>query len=102
MDKGHVGRRPRDSLEGERLHGADVAAAAGRVQADLAAGLQVGHGDGAFFGAGKDGHDAAEGGRGAELGEEVDGEAEAGVVGDGDGEVEAFFGFLIWRGVRMG
>jgi hypothetical protein len=68
-----------------------VAAAAAEV--GFAAGLPVARVDGAFFGACEDGDDAAEVGRGAELREEVYGEAQARVVGYGEGEVQAFFGF---------
>lgn len=45
--------------------------------------LEVGHVDAAFFAGCEDGDDAAEGGGAADMGEEVDDEAGAGVVGEG-------------------
>jgi hypothetical protein len=53
--------------------------------------LVVGHVEGAFFGGAEDGDDASEGGGPLQEGEEVDDEADAGVVGDGCGVMEAFF-----------
>jgi hypothetical protein len=54
--------------------------------------LQVGGIEGAFLGGGEDGDDAAEGGGTVEEREEVEGQAEPGVVGYGKDVGQAFGG----------
>ena len=90
MHKAHLRRLFGNRLQAQRLHRRAVAARFS--QAEFPA-RQVGGVEEAFFGAGEDGDDAAEGRGGAEVGEEVEDEAHAGVVGEGEGHVELFGGF---------
>ncbi len=81
-------RRLGDCLERKCRHAAAVAAHGGQT---YVSGGEIGRVDGAFLAAaGEDGDNTAEGGGGLKKGEEADDEADAGVVGYGEGVGEAF------------